>query len=329
MRQKVIAVLALTVLMVLAIRVKGQDQDSSDKTWPSLGSAEKTGDEVQPRFIIEHHKLELAQNVSNPLGISRCNPSTAGCFVRLTDLISQFKSSLKESILRPGITMHHYPGVLFGRHHLSSGTYVFYLPKQKVFYLYGDCAMGHADLVQGPYAGDPRVVLKKLAEESDAVALLGMFAVPFKTHGRGWGSSGEPWPVFSFPTAGIDMSKLERAQNVLNPLSLDRCRASSAPCVMNLTDFSIKRRYQLAVERSNQWGIEKRVLRPNVEVHYYPGVVIHDAQQRRLKLNTYVFYLSGQNIFYLGGYELPPGDSNLVLGPFAGDPRLVLKQFAE
>ncbi|MGI8897905.1 MAG: hypothetical protein ACR2IB_05870 [Pyrinomonadaceae bacterium] len=186
MRQQVITVLALSGFILLPIQVKGQDKDSSDKTWPSLGSAEKTIDEGRPRFIIEHQKLEIARNVSNPLGVTRCNPSSEGCFVWLGDFFSELKGSMKENILRPGIMMHHYPQALFERHYRSTGTYVFYLPKQKVFYLWGDCGMGHADLVAGPYAGDPRSVLKKLAEDPDSVALLGFLTVPFQGKDRAW-----------------------------------------------------------------------------------------------------------------------------------------------
>jgi hypothetical protein len=316
MRQQVIAVLALAGFILLPIQVKGQDKDSSDKTWPSLGSAEKTmpssakqrwGDERRPRFLIEYQKLEVARNVSNPLGITRCDPSSEGCFVWLGDFFSELKGSMKESILRPGVMMHHYPQVLFERHHRTTGTYVFYLPKQKVFYLWGDCMMGHGDLVQGPFAGDPRQVLKKLAEDPDSVAQFGELIVPFQAQGQGLDSSDEAWP--GIPISGIDKSKLERAQNVFNPLSLDRCRASAEKCVMKMEDFSSKRR--------NRLGTEKWVLRPDVIAHYYPG----SNQQ-------YVFYLRRQNIFYVGGYD-PSSSGLVVLGPFAGDPRLVLKKFTE
>ena len=167
--------------------------------------------------------------------------------------------------------------------------------------------MGHADLVQGPYAGDPRSVLKKLAEDPDSVALLGSLAVPFQTQGQGLDPSVEAFPVFLL--SGIDISKLEEAKNVFNPLSLDRCRASAEKCIMNMEDFSSTRRIQL--------GTEKWVLRTDVIAHYYAGY----AQQ-------YVFHLPRLKIFYVAGHS-PSGLGYLVSGPFAGDPRLVLKKFTE
>ena len=164
--------------------------------------------------------------------------------------------------------------------------------------------MGHGDRVAGPFAGDPRLVLKKLAEDPDAVAKLGMLIVPFQSHGKD--SSDEAWPAI--PNSGIDFSKLERAQGVTNPLSLDRCRASSDECVLNMEDFSSTRK--------NKSGKEISVLRPGVVAHYYPGL----KQQ-------YVFYLPTQNIFYVAGYN--PFPRFIVSGPFAGDPREVLKKLTE
>jgi hypothetical protein len=307
MRQRVIAVLALSGFILLPSQFKGQHKVSSDKTWPSLGSAEKAIDERRPRFIIEYQKLKVARDLANPLGITRCDPSSEGCFVLLADFFSELKGGVKESTLRPGIMMHHYSQVLFEGHHLSTGTHVFYLPKQKVFYLWGDCGMGHADLVQGPFAGDPRLVLKKLAGAPDALAQLGFLTVPFQAQGQGLDSSVDAWP--NIPVSGIDITKLERAQNALNPLSLDRCRASAAKGVLKMEDFSSKRR--------NHLGIEKWVLRPDVVAHYYPGC----SQQ-------YVLYLPRQNIFYVAGFS-PSGVGYLVSGPFAGNPRLELRKLAK
>ena len=64
--------------------------------------------------------------------------------------------------------MHHYPYILSGGHGLTTGTDVFFLPKEKVFYLWGDCGMNHMDILFGPFAGDPRVALKKLADETSS-----------------------------------------------------------------------------------------------------------------------------------------------------------------
>jgi hypothetical protein len=315
MRQ-LIAVLALSSIVFLASQTKGQDKDTSDQGWPSLGNAEKSIHEEWPRFIIEQHKLELAQNVSNPLAVTRCRPSPEGCipWVRLDDFFSELKGERKESFLReveahsrtlrPGVMMHHYPHALFERHYRGTGTYVFYLPQQNVFYLWGDCAMDHGDEVAGPYAGDPRLLFKKLAEDPDSVAQLGELIVPFQSQGQGVDSTNEAWPTV--PGSGIDVSKLDGAQNVSNPLSLDRCRTPFEKCVIDKRDFSSERR--------NRLGLERWILRPDVIAHYYPGLV-----------PQYVFYLPKQNIFYVAGFS-PSATNYLALGPYAGDPRLVLKK---
>jgi|GEM_PF-3748222 len=166
--------------------------------------------------------------------------------------------------------------------------------------------MNRADEVAGPFAGAPGSVLKKLAEDSDAVALLGFIRVPFHARGQGLDSSDEAWP--GFPASGIDVSKLEEAQNVSNPLSLDRCRGSAEKCVIRMEDFSTTRRDRL--------GTNRGVLPRDVIAHYYPG----SKQQ-------YVFYLPGQNIFCVAGYA-SLGLGPFVSGPFAGDPRVVLKKLA-
>ena len=163
----VIAALALAAFILSPIQVKGQDKDTSDKTWPSLVGSEKTIVEGWPRFIIQHQKLEVSK-VSNPLSVTRCLTTTPPCIVRIRvdDFFSEWKGRIDDSTLRPGVLMHHYPQVLFDWHYRATGTYVFYLSKQKVFYLWGDCVMDHRDEVWGPFAGDPRVILKKLADDA-------------------------------------------------------------------------------------------------------------------------------------------------------------------
>lgn len=172
--------------------------------------------------------------------------------------------------------------------------------------------MGHADFVQGPFAGDPRRVLKKLADDPDSVALLGYVTIPFRSQ------SDKAWPILD--RIIIDVSKLERARNLLNPLSLDRCRNSPEECVITARDFMSQRRKPPSAERS--------VMRPDVLVHYYPGIRQQDAQGGVVKIETYVFYLPERNIFYLAGYG-PEANFDQVLGPFAGDPRVVLKKLVE
>ena len=321
MRPQVIAVLAFC--MLLPGQVKGQGKDSSDKAWPSLGSSEDQSRFIRvdrPRFIIESSKLQQAPVERSPSWVPRCATSSDGCVhIRLGHFFSEWKGSVERSTLRPGLIMHHYAYALFDFHFQSTGTYVFYLPEQKIFYLWGDCGMGHADVGQGPYAGDPRVVLKKLAQDPESIAKVGYLSVPFRTHRYDLDSQGEPWPDLS--RVVIDTSKLERAHKVINPLSLDRCRKSSSEeCVVTLRDF--------ISQRKKQSGYEREVTRSDVLVHYYPSVKHQDAQRGVLKFETYVFYLPKRNIFYLGGTDSEL-KSDLILGPFANDPRVVLPKLAE
>lgn len=163
--------------------------------------------------------------------------------------------------------------------------------------------MGHADIGQGPFAGDPRLVLKELADDPESVATQGNgLFVPFKAHRQFEKSSAQAWPTA--PNFGFDVSKLEVVQNLLNPLGLDRCRASEK-CVMTRDDFSYTRK--------NKSGAEQWVLRPGVIAYFYPGM----AQQS-------VLYLPKQNVFYVAGFTASNG--HYLAGPFAGDPRSVLKK---
>lgn len=63
--------------------------------------------------------------------------------------------------LRPkaGVLLHRYLYMTVGGHFRPTGTFVCYAPDKGVFLLFGDCGMNHAELLAGPYAGDPRKVL--------------------------------------------------------------------------------------------------------------------------------------------------------------------------
>ena len=61
--------------------------------------------------------------------------------------------------LRPGIIMHHYETMTVAGHYFATGTYVYYLERDGVFYLWGDDMMGHFDGMVGPFSGDPRRML--------------------------------------------------------------------------------------------------------------------------------------------------------------------------
>lgn len=55
-------------------------------------------------------------------------------------------------------------------HARTTLTRVYYLPREHIFYLMGDCMMGHFDEWTGPFRGDPRVVLRRAAR---AVTVVG------------------------------------------------------------------------------------------------------------------------------------------------------------
>ena len=93
MKEQTISVLALLCFIWLPFQVKGQDKDSSDKAWPSLGSAEKIIHQDRLRFNINPQKLEIAQNVSNPLSLPLCSPPSEKCrdWVHITDFFSEWR----------------------------------------------------------------------------------------------------------------------------------------------------------------------------------------------------------------------------------------------
>jgi len=66
---------------------------------------------------------------------------------------------LDNGALLPGVIMHHYRYVTVAGHYFATGTYVYFLPTESLFYLYGDDHMGHHDGMVGPFAGDPRIIL--------------------------------------------------------------------------------------------------------------------------------------------------------------------------
>jgi hypothetical protein len=165
-----IGLLSLTVFQAEAF---GQGKDSTDEGWPLLppGSNKKiVVPQAEPWFSIDLEKLEKTTLTSNPLSAARSGSTLEKRILYVSDFFSERKGiyGKKKDVLRPGVIMHHYSYVLSGGHGRGTGTDVFYLPNEKVFYLWGDCGMNHADVVFGPFAGDPRVVLKKLAEKTSS-----------------------------------------------------------------------------------------------------------------------------------------------------------------
>jgi hypothetical protein len=69
--------------------------------------------------------------------------------------------SLDAGIVRSGVISHHYRYMTVADHYQGTGTYVYYLPRESIFYLWGDDFMGHHDGMVGPFQGDPRIILPK------------------------------------------------------------------------------------------------------------------------------------------------------------------------
>lgn len=163
-------------LALFPVAASGQKKDLTDEAWPPLPPVNgKTFIVTETRppntwFSIDLTKLEKTTLMSNPLAVERCDSNFEVCVLRVSDFFSERAGiyGKKQDVLRPGVLMHHYPYILAGGHGRGSGTDVFFLPKENVFYLWGDCGMNHSDVLFGPFAGDPRVVLKKLAEETSS-----------------------------------------------------------------------------------------------------------------------------------------------------------------
>ncbi|MDH3730790.1 MAG: hypothetical protein OES13_06675 [Acidimicrobiia bacterium] len=108
--------------------------------WPELGSQEQ-------RLVVDLGQLEAVP------GVTQFDPHAApGVDVDLFD----------EGELVPGVVRQRYESVTVGGFNVpSAGTDVFYVPDEKQFYLFEDHMAGHLDWYIGPFAGDPRLVLKE------------------------------------------------------------------------------------------------------------------------------------------------------------------------
>lgn len=85
MRPHVVALLALSGFLLLPIQSNGQDKDSTDKPWPSLGGDRGSNEEFiradRPRFIIDSRKLQRAPDKSTPSWAPRCITSPFDCAI--------------------------------------------------------------------------------------------------------------------------------------------------------------------------------------------------------------------------------------------------------
>jgi hypothetical protein len=66
--------------------------------------------------------------------------------------------------LRENVILHIYPYLsVEGHYFFYPGTYVYYLEEEEIFYLWGSCVMNHGDGMVGPFVGDPRKELRRVA----------------------------------------------------------------------------------------------------------------------------------------------------------------------
>ena len=129
------------------------DSHSLTDNWPSIGSVEQT-------INIDPNLLELAE-------IDDSTPMVDPFYSRLTpfDFYIDWKvGDPTEGQLRPDVILHHYPYLTVANHYQATGTYVYYLPHDNIFYLWGDDWASHFDGMVGPFSGDPRIVLPQVAK---------------------------------------------------------------------------------------------------------------------------------------------------------------------
>ncbi len=67
--------------------------------------------------------------------------------------------------LRENVMLHVYPYLTVEGHYFGTGTYVYYLEAEELFYLWGNDFMDHKDGMVGPFVGDPRKELRRVASK--------------------------------------------------------------------------------------------------------------------------------------------------------------------
>ena len=135
-RKSALALIAVLGFSGLYPQVTGQDKSPDDGQWPSLVAGNRiivAGG--GPIFTVDERKLKRPPEVGNALDLGRCRPSET-CHIHVTEFFSQWggQHGIEKSLLRSDVLMHRYPRVWVNGHHRATGTYVFFLPKQSVFY---------------------------------------------------------------------------------------------------------------------------------------------------------------------------------------------------
>ena len=139
----------LSALLVLVASF-GMAQCTTPQTpdWPALGSATEAID-IDPSLLPAAGSAGTA-TYADPFYA----PELPWQFYETVDF-----ADVENGTLRPGVVSHHYPHVTVAGHYRATGTYVFYVVEEALFYLWGDDMAGHIDGMVGPFQGDPRIVL--------------------------------------------------------------------------------------------------------------------------------------------------------------------------
>ncbi len=130
-------------------------QESTAVSWPSLGSP------------------------CNWMNVDTSQLTPANTSGRLVHLDPYFSSetpdaffvgnplkSLYERELHANVELQIYPHLTVEGHYFGTGTHVFYLPEDGLYYLWGDDYMSHFDGMVGPFTGNPRLELSAAASPS-------------------------------------------------------------------------------------------------------------------------------------------------------------------
>ena len=148
------SVLQLLILVIAGFLLKGCiiPQETPLGSWPSLGSPCNWMD-------IETELLTAAKTRSKSINLDPYYSSQTPNDFYVDDPLK----SLNERELRADVELHVYPHMTVEGHYFGTGTHVFYLPEDGLFYLWGDDYMSHFDGMVGPFSGDPRIELARAA----------------------------------------------------------------------------------------------------------------------------------------------------------------------
>jgi hypothetical protein len=140
------------ILAALAafIAALGPVQCSSNQTpeWPVLGTESQ-------RFDIDPGLLQTVVSGNAPAFTDPYfSPEMPWQFYEQVDY-----PNLEAGIVRSDVILRQYRHVTVAGHYHGTGTYVYYLPRENIFYLWGDDFMGHHDGMVGPFRGEPRIIL--------------------------------------------------------------------------------------------------------------------------------------------------------------------------